>query len=115
MPQPASSPAQPAPLPFWGRVLLPLLISLVGLLLGWQLGSLGHLRLREASQTSPLLPELRPLQNPAPSLQGALDDATPPVPVWLSRWTAAPPTAAQPAHRSGTDLITLGRMNLDGG
>jgi len=96
-------------------MLLPLLLSLASLLLGWHLSESGHARLASASQTTPALPELRPASSPQPTLQGVGTAADPPRAAPLSRWTAAAPVVHWPERAAGTDLLALGRMNLDGG
>ena len=100
---------------FWARGLASLLLSLAGLLLGWQLSDQGHSRQLAASQTSPALPELRPAPNPQPAQYG-LGTLTEIEPVGgVPRWTAeaSPPQTQRPLEKP--DLILLGRMNLDGG
>lgn len=117
----APEPLQPTPAEqprlqnFWGRLLLPLLLSFVSLILGWHLSESGHSRLASASQTTPALPELRPSSSPQPTLQGVgtLPDPLRAAP--LSHWTAEVPVAHWPERPAGTDLLALGRMNLDGG
>ena len=104
----------------WVRALASLLLSLAGLLLGWQLKEAGHPRQLAASQTSPVqtnpvLPELRPMAGPQPSFSGLGTVAEPEIIRMLPRWTVGvlPSRAQRPLDTP--DLIRLGRMNLDGG
>ena len=99
----------------WAHALASLLLSLAGLLLGWQLSDQGHARQLAASQTAPVLPELRPAPGPQPAQYG-LGSVTEVEPVGgLPRWTAGalPPQTQRPLDKP--DLIRLGRKNLDGG
>jgi hypothetical protein len=97
------------------RALLWLLLSLTSLVLGWQLNTSGHSRLPSAIQTSPALPELRAETSPQPSLLGAGEVAQSPSRVPLPRWTELAPVATGQGFVNELNLITLGRMNLDGG
>ena len=100
---------------FWARALVSLLLALVGHLLGWQLTEGGHSRLALASQTSPLLPELRPMQAPQPSVQGLGAATDAPAVLVLARW----PDLLLPLNPVPVEvpagLAIYGRMNLDGG
>lgn len=99
----------------WARALASLLLSLAGLLLGWQLSDQGHSRLAAASQTSPALPELRPAPAPQPAMQGLGTLAETPFTPLVMGWTALPMPIKPALHLAATDLTVLGRMNLDGG
>lgn len=96
-------------------MLLPVLLSLASLLLGWHLSESGHSRLASASQTTPALPELRPASSPQPTPQGVGTVPEPLRAAPLSRWTVAAPLFLWPTRSPATDLLALGRMNLDGG
>ena len=100
---------------YWTQALVSVLLSLAAFLLGWHLSEQGHSRLPSASQTSPALPELRPLAGPQPGIQGVGTAAEPPGAAPLLRWTAGLALPVQASHDARTDLVTLGRMNLDGG
>lgn len=99
----------------WARALVSLLLSLAGLILGWQLSDPGHARLPSASQTVPAWPELRPVASPSPTLQGLGHVPEPRVAAPLPHWSVAARPRVQPVHLARTDLVMLGRMNLDGG
>ena len=115
-----TEPPLPAPVQrrlhtYWTQALVSVLLSLAAFLLGWHLSEQGHSRQASASQTSPALPELRPLSGPQAGVQGVgtaadLLSAAP-----SPRWTAGEALPVQPCHDARTDLVTLGRMNLDGG
>ncbi len=99
----------------WGRALASLLLSLAGLLLGWQLSDQGHSRQLAASQTVPALPELRPASAPQPAAQGLRTLAETPFVKLTTGWTTPPLPISPALHLAATDLTVLGRMNLDGG
>ncbi len=100
---------------FWTRALVSLLLALVGLALGWQLAEGGHTRLASASQTTPALPELRPLPTPQPSVQGMGAAAEAPAFPGPADWPEAAPTISPPPVPARGSLVVYGRMNLDGG
>ncbi|WP_407571032.1 hypothetical protein [Deinococcus altitudinis] len=97
------------------QALVSLMLSLTAFLLGWHLSEQGHSRLPSASQTSPALPELRPLAGAQPAIQGVGTAAEPLSAAPPPHWTAGEALPVQPNHDARTDLVTLGRMNLDGG
>ena len=99
----------------WTQALVSVLLSLFAFVLGWYLSEQGHSRLPSASQTSPALPELRPVSGPQPGMQAAGAAAVPLTTAPLRRWTAEKAPSVQASHDARTDLVTLGRMNLDGG
>ena len=99
----------------WAHALASLLLSLAGLLLGWQLSEQGHSRLASASQTSPALPELRSALAPQSAVQGLGTVAETPFAMLRTGWTALPIPIRPALHLATTDLTVLGRMNLDGG
>ena len=99
----------------WTQALVSVLLSLAAFLLGWHVSEQGHSRLPSASQTSPALPELRPLAGAPPGIQGVGTAADPLSVAPRVRWTVGQTLPVQPNHDARTDLVTLGRMNLDGG
>jgi hypothetical protein len=100
---------------YWTQALASVLLSLFASLVGWQLSEQGHSRLPSASQTSPALPELRPVAVPQPGVPGVGAVAEPLSAAPLPRWSAGEELPVQAVHDARTDLVTLGRMNLDGG
>lgn len=100
---------------YWTQALVSVLLSLAAFVLGWHLSEQGHSRLPSASQTSPALPELRPLSGPQAGVQGVGTAADPLSAAPPPRWTAGKVLPVQSSHDARTDLVTLGRMNLDGG
>ncbi len=99
----------------WMQALVSVLLSLAAFVLGWHLSEQGHSRLPSASQISPALPELRPLSGPQAGVQGVGTAADPLSAAPPPRWTAGKVLPVQSSHDARTDLVTLGRMNLDGG
>lgn len=99
----------------WARALASLLLSLAGLLLGWQLSESGHPRQLAASQTAPVLPELRPAPAPQPAVQGLGTLTETPFAALVTGWTILLLPIGPAVHLAATDLTVLGRMNLDGG
>ena len=100
---------------YWTRALVPLLLALVGLALGWQLAEGGHTRLSSASQTTPALPELRPMPTPQPSVQGVGAAAEATAFLGLAPWPEPGPTITSAPVPARGKLVVYGRMNLDGG
>ncbi|WP_189087493.1 hypothetical protein [Deinococcus ruber] len=113
----------PAPAAVWStlgwntyltRALASLLVSLVGLI-GWHFSDQAHSRLPLASQTSPALPELRPV-SPAPvSFAGVGGESEAALPPAAPRYRVAERVAVPTLATRPLDLTVLGRMNLDGG
>ena len=99
----------------WARALASLLLSLAGLLLGWQLSDQGHSRQLAASQTAPVLPELRPATAPQSAAQGLGTLTETPSVTPHTGWTTLSLPISPALHLAATDLTVLGRMNLDGG
>ncbi len=99
----------------WAHALASLLLSLAGLLLGWQLSESGHSRLASASQTAPVLPELRPAPAPQSAVQGLGTLTETPFAAPQSGWTTPSLPIGPAVHLASTDLTLLGRLNLDGG
>ncbi len=100
---------------YWTQALVSVLLSVAAFLLGWHLSEQGHSRQASASQTSPALPELRPLSGPQAGVQGVGTAADPLSAAPPPRWTAGETLPVQAGRDSSTDLVKLGRMNLDGG
>ena len=99
----------------WAHALASLLLSLAGLLLGWQLSDQGHSRQLAASQTAPVLPELRPAPGPQSATQGLGTLIETPFVTPHTGWTTLSLPISPALHLAATDLTVLGRMNLDGG
>ena len=100
---------------FWTRALVSLLLALVGLALGWQLAEGGHTRLASASQTAPVVPDLRPMPTPQPSVQGTGAAEESPAFLGLAHWPEPGPTITPAPAAARGKLVVYGRMNLDGG
>ncbi|GGJ62051.1 hypothetical protein [Deinococcus aquiradiocola] len=99
----------------WMRALVSVLLPLAWLVFGLTLGESLHARQALASQTSPALPELRPVPVPQPSVGGPGQVSEAPAPA-LRAWPrplAVPRLHAVPGVQPR--LVTLGRLNLDGG
>ncbi|MFC4452914.1 hypothetical protein [Deinococcus sonorensis] len=102
----------PRPRTFTGLLAL---LSLLAVLLGWQPNQEGHSRPPSASASLPVLPDLRPAPTPQPGVP--LLPGPPGSVAHLpgSGW----PDLTLPVHRTAVarrpDLLTLGRLNTDGG